>query len=466
MPHDLDVVQEAMSAAGQSRLVAYARRLDPSAQQCLVDQMARIDMDVLKIQRGLIAAVHSETTADNLDLAPAPSILKGEDQASDAEAESLGSAILEAGKVGIFVVAGGQGSRLGYDGPKGCYPATPVRQLSLFQVFAEKILAMGRRYGHPLPWYVMVSQSNEEATKAYFSEHQYFGLDKADIFFVCQNMLPALDADGEIVLAQPDEVFWSPDGHGGSLLALATDGALDDMRQRGIEQVFYFQVDNPLVQIADPIFLGYHAAAGAGMSTKVVAKRDADEKVGVVGLLGGKHGVIEYSDLSESERRATDELGRLKFNDGNIAVHFLERAFIERVAGENALPFHLARKSLLSVDLDTGERRQETGIKFETFIFDALRESAESVVLSVDRAAEFAPIKNAEGEDSPATSCAAQTEQFALWLEECGVEVMRDENGCSVHPIEISPSFAMNADELLTKDLEGLISVDKPFILE
>ena len=238
------------------------------------------------------------------------------------------------------------------------------------------------------------------------------------------------------------------------------------MKQRGIEQLFYFQVDNPLLEIADPIFLGYHKGAHAGMSTKVVAKRDAGEKVGVVGLIGGKHGVIEYSDLSPEELSATGTNGELRFNDGNIAVHFLERSFIEHVSVDGSLPFHLARKSVRFFDPESGEEREGTGIKFETFIFDALRESAESVVLRVDRRFEFAPIKNAEGNDSPETSKAAQSSQFAGWLEECGVDVKRDESGCPVHPIEISPLFALDADELLTRDLEGLSLEDGPINLE
>jgi UDP-N-acetylglucosamine/UDP-N-acetylgalactosamine diphosphorylase len=229
------------------------------------------------------------------------------------------------------------------------------------------------------------------------------------------------------------------------------------MAERGIDQIFYFQVDNPLVQMADPTFLGYHEMARAEMSTKVVPKRDAAEKVGVVGLVGGRFGVIEYSDLSPRELEARDAEGQLKFRDGNIATHLIRRDFVEGLtSGGLDLPIHVAHKRIACIDPETGASREVDGVKFETFVFDALRFSPNSVVLSVDRDVEFAPIKNADGEDSPATSRAAQVAMFANWLEKAGVNIPRDGDGVPTVAIEIDPTFADDAETLATQDLSGV----------
>ena len=198
---------------------------------------------------------------------------------------AIGAAALAAGEVAVVVVAGGSGTRLGFDGPKGTYPIGPVSAASLFQIHAEKIVALGRRYGKPLPLYVMTSPENHEATARFFAEHGQFGLDHVRLFV--QGQMPAVDREsGKILLAEKGHLALSPDGHGGTLKALAApgpDGApscLDEMRERGIRTIFYFQVDNPLVKIADPAFLGLHRQADAEMSFKVVEKQIARGEAG------------------------------------------------------------------------------------------------------------------------------------------------------------------------------------------
>ena len=454
---DHSKVRRDAEAAGQGHLFHRDAELTKETRARLTEELARLDWDLL----GRLAAdISASPGGASAVLEPAPSIVRGADPAADEEARVRGERLLADGRVAVFVVAGGQGSRLGFDGPKGLYPATPCQRKSLFRLFAEKVRARAGRAGRPLPWYVMTSRGNHDATVAYFEESDYFGLDRADVTFFSQAMLPAMDTDGRLLLERPGELFLSPNGHGGSLLALRESGALEDMVRRGVEQIFYFQVDNPLAVIADPVFMGYHDAAGAQMSTKVVPKRDAHEKVGVLGLVDGRYGVIEYSDLTSEEREVRDGDGRLRFNDGNIAIHALRRDFVEAVTVDGLdLPFHLARKGIECVDPVTGEPRRIEGVKFETFVFDALARCDRSVVLSVDRAEEFAPIKNAAGEDSPATSSEAQTEQFARWLEAAGVAVPRDADGRSVHRIEIAPAFADSASALAARDL-GDVHVD------
>jgi UDP-N-acetylglucosamine/UDP-N-acetylgalactosamine diphosphorylase len=213
--------------------------------------------------------------------------------------------LLQAGKVAAFVVAGGQGTRLGHPGPKGCLEATPVTKKPLFQVFAEQILAAGRRAGTPVPWYVMTSPANDVATKAFFRQHDYFGLAEGDVFFLTQGTMPAIGLDGKLILSAPGSLALSPDGHGGSLKALRNSGALADMARRGVELISYFQVDNPLVRCVDPLMLGLHAVEGAEMSAKCLPKREPLEKLGNFCVVDGKVTVIEYSDLPDELAHAT-----------------------------------------------------------------------------------------------------------------------------------------------------------------
>jgi UDP-N-acetylglucosamine/UDP-N-acetylgalactosamine diphosphorylase len=258
-----------------------------------------------------------------------------------------------------------------------------------------------------------------------------------------------MDLHGRLLLAGPGQLFLAPNGHGGSLAALADSGALEDMAQRGIETLSYFQVDNPLARPADPLFIGLHSQAAAGMSSKVVAKRDAGEKVGVIGSVDGKLGCIEYSDLSDELRDARDDAGRLVFRAGNIALHVLDVDFIQSLTagGKLQLPWHIAHKNMNVLAAD--DRRVDVeGVKFETFVFDALASSPKSVTLEVDRALEFSPVKNKEGQDS-AMSCRADLEAlFRSMLAGAGLPVPSGR-------IEIDPRLAEDATELAARAQAG-----------
>ncbi len=447
--------------AGQEHLFALVDTLDEPAAARFFEELASLDWDLIgRLKKQMSHGGGSGA----MDLAPAPSVKKG--SAEDGAAHARGEELLKKGAVAAFIVAGGQGSRLGFDGPKGMYPASPVRKQTLFQLFGAKIGALNDRYGIKMPWYVMTSRSNHEATLSYFQEQDWFGLGEDNVKLFSQDMLPAMDQEGRLLLESPGRLFLSPNGHGGSLLALKTSGALEEMASKGVEQIFYFQVDNPLAVMADPIFLGHHDLQEAQMSTKVVAKRDAAEKVGVVGLIGGKYGVIEYSDLSDDELNAKDDDGQLKFIDGNIAVHMLRRDFVESLTAQGFdLPYHVAKKNIPDIDPASGESRQTPGVKFETFVFDALTHCDKSVVLQVDRDFEFAPIKNAEGSDSPKTSTDAQSKMYATWLKACGQEVPCDSEGCPTCRIEIHPQFADSLEALKKKNL-GDLDFSRDLVLE
>jgi UDP-N-acetylglucosamine/UDP-N-acetylgalactosamine diphosphorylase len=290
-----------------------------------------------------------------------------------------------------------------------------------------------------------------------------------------QGQLPAVDRHtGKILLAEKGHIALSPDGHGGTLTALAAPGpngsqsCLDEMRERGIRTLFYFQVDNPLVQVADPGFIGLHRQAEAEISFKVVEKTFPDEKVGVVVRVHGQPQVIEYSDLPTelAERREPD--GRLQLWAGSIAVHLFERAFVERIAsGDTPLPFHRALKKVPYVD-ESGrvvEPLEPNAVKFETFIFDALPLAERWVLAETDRAVEFEPLKNATGPDSPASVRQRMSDLYADWLEAAGAQVPRRPDGSVPFGIEISPLFALDAAELKTK-LPPALAVEGPIYLK
>ncbi len=265
-----------------------------------------------------------------------------------------------------------------------------------------------------------------------------------------QGMLPSIDFSGKITLKEKGALFMSPDGHGGALKTLSRHGAVDEMEKRGIRYLFYFQVDNPLVKILDPVFIGHHVEEGAEMSSKVVEKKDPAEKVGVIGMFDGKPGVIEYSDLDNKEMNARDPDGRLLFSAGSIAIHLLNVAFIATCnQDEFHLPYHKAEKKIPYLD-ETGVAttpEEPNGVKFETFVFDALQYAKKTVTMEVLREEEFAPVKNPAGEDSPDSSRQALTALFRSWLKAAGFAADGDRS----QQIEISPLFALDADEFAKK---------------
>ena len=455
---DLQAVREALSQFGQEHLLRFFDALRPPRQAALLEQLAAIDFPQLRklIDQYVLGGPES-APGGKIDPLPAVSA-RDSDPAVQAElqdARRCGDELLKAGKVAAFVVAGGQGTRLGYEGPKGCLEATPVTNKPLFAVFAEQILAASRRHGVAIPWYVMTSPTNDVATQAFFRQHDSFGLNSDDVFFLRQGTMPAIGFDGRLLLASRDRLAVNPDGHGGSLQALRQSGALEDMERRGVELISYFQVDNPLVRCVDPLFLGLHDLRGVEMSAKALPKRDPMEKLGNFCRVDGKATIIEYSDLPEELARATGADGRLRFSAGSIAVHVLGREFVERLTagGHTQLPFHRAEKKVSCVD-DAGEAvspDEPNAVKLEMFVFDAMPLANDVVILETNRREEFSPIKNAEGPDSLQTSLHDQVRRSAAWLEAAGVTIPRDADGQIASPIEISPLFADSAEELARK---------------
>lgn len=441
--------------AQQEHVFDFWDELDSKGRRSLLDQLGGIDFQLL--------ARLDRLRGDTTKLARAPVVAPlepppvielprtGAEHEARAQAEAAGRLALEEGKVACFLAAGGQGTRLGWEHPKGTYPVGPVSQKSLFQLFAEQIVAINHRAKRDLLWFVMTSSSNRTETEEFFQRHGYFGIAPPQIHFLQQRDLPAVDFRGKLVLESKHSLATSPDGHGGALRALRESGALDEMTRRGIEYVFYFQVDNPLCRIADPVFLGYHIQRQSDMSTKWVRKVDPDEKVGLLAVRSGKLGVVEYSEIDEESRIAREPEGALRFRAGNTAIHVFSREFLEKVASpQYQLAYHLARKAVPFVDRKGNFLKPETpnAIKYEAFIFDVLPEARNHVALEIARELEFEPLKNAKGPYSPETVRAALVALHARWLEEAGVKIPRDAQGRPVGRYEVSPLTALSSDDL------------------
>lgn len=475
MSDRLSSIRAVLREHGQEHLLAFHDQLDERRRESLLDQIDQIDFDGLGdlVER---CVSHPAPALPPTGLQPAPYYPNRPGEAYDAgHYRRLGRDLVRAGKVAVFCVAGGQATRLGWSGPKGTYPATVVTGKPLFRVLTEQVVAHRNRSGVTIPFYIMTSPLNDADTRAFFLDNNCFGLNRRNIFMLPQGMLPTLDAaTGKLMLADKGTVAMNPDGHGGSIKALADSGALEDMISRGVEHISYFQVDNPLVKVIDPLFVGLHAAApdsSGEMSSKMVAKAGPDEKVGVFCRIDGKTTVIEYADLPEDLARQQDERGGLRFGAGSIAVHMISVRFIQALTedpGGFRLPLHAARRKVPYVDPGSGDRvvpDAPNAVKPETFVFDALPLAGSSIIYETSRVEEFAPIKNARDADSPATSHQVQSDRAGLWLEAAGVEIPRDADGHVAASIEISPMTALEREDLARVRLPASIAPGESVVL-
>ena len=431
---------------GQDHVLTGWDALSPAERVAFVGQLAGVNLTELD-------GLYKRKGEPHTVLPPRDRIAPLPVEAADAipaSAVAAGEDALRNGQVAALVVAGGQGSRLGFDKPKGMFPVGPVSGASLFQVHAEKVLALSRKYGKPVPLLVMTSPATHLDTEAYFRDHRFFGLPPEQVTFFQQGTMPALDlATGKLLLERPGSLFLSPNGHGGTLTALADTGLLADLKARGVRHVFYFQVDNPLVSVCDPAFVGRHIQTGSEASSKVVFKETPEEKVGIYALVDGRCGIIEYSDLPPEMAAEREPTGELRFRAGSPAIHVFSVPFLERVTtGVGRLAYHVARKKVPFYDPATEKTvtpDRENALKFEMFVFDALPLAERWLAVSVRREDEFAPLKNATGADSPEAVRKAMSDRSARWLRAAGVTVP---DGV---PVEVRPGFALNAAECAAK---------------
>lgn len=441
-----------LKEASQEHLIAHADQLPAADREKFLEQLQAIDWSLvaqLWQTRGQSAGVNAADAEAPRDLIRLPQ--NSAEREDWQHAQRVGENALRSGRVAVVVVAGGQGTRLGITFPKGLLPVGPLSQHTLFQKFFEQVRARQQRYGTTIPYAIMTSEATHTDTLQALEQNLWFGFDPDQVWPFCQGRMPAVDAEtGRALLAAPGQLALSPDGHGGILAAMARAGLLDRMRSRGIDTIFYHQIDNPTTVVADPSFLGWHLLRQREMSTKVVAKRSAEEKMGVAVDLNGATQVIEYSDLPAELAAQRDAQDQLKFWAGNTAIHAFQREFLERALLDNhALPFHIAKKA---VPYWTPEARSVTpespnAFKFERFIFDIMPWSKAALIVEANRAEEFNPIKNNTGNDTLET---AQTAMMALhrhWLRQAGATIADDV------PVEISPLVAVEP-----MDLQGCVT--------
>lgn len=450
-------IQKLLEKHNQNHLLAFWEQLNEGEKQNLLAQIQQLDF--VKIEDWVVNFVKkSVSTEISTKLSPprsySPVPVGAEQKRKYVKALELGKKLISAGKVAAFVVAGGQGTRLGFDGPKGNFPISPVKNKTLFRIFAEFIIAASDKYQTSCPWYVMTSPLNHDETIEIFRSNCHYGLKESDVFIFQQGTMPNFGFDGKILLADKANISSSPDGHGGSLKALCASGAIDDMKRRGVELLSYWQVDNPLVNIIDPLFIGLHALDKAEMSSKALVKAGPREKVGNFCLVDGKVTVIEYSDFPDELAEKQNPDGSLVFELGSIAIHIISTSFVEKLNSEGiSLPLHKAIKKIPYIDQQGKfvEPVEPNGVKLETFIFDALPLASKSIILQTLRGQEFAPTKNATGVDSVETTRQMMVDRAADWLESAGISIPRKPDGSVDCVIEIAPSFALEKEDIKAK---------------
>lgn len=451
---DYEEALRLLETEDQAHLLKFWPNLSTPQRTELLADIEAVDWALFREARDQSIAASAQVAPADLSppavvtLPASPSELAGLETATQ-----IGKELLSDGSVAALVVAGGQGTRLGFAGPKGMFPITPVKNKSLFQHFAETVLAARRRYQCEFPWLIMTSPDNHSQTTAFFEDNGFFGLSPTRVRFFPQGVLPSLSEDDRILLEERHRIGFSPDGHGGALRALRRSGLLDELHAEGIRYISSFQVDNPLITPLDPAFIGLVHQHGSQVGTKVVRKASDDEKVGVFASAAGTTCVVEYTVLPESLARSRNPDGSRTFDFANIAAHVFDLAFARDITAPETgrkMPWYSARKKAPYVDLATGRRvepDEPNAKKLEQFIFDAIPLAKNALQFEVRRSDEFSPVKNASGPDSPETARRDLIDQATRWLEQCGVE-MPETDPDKRPAVEISPLFAFDVDEL------------------
>ncbi|KAJ3319911.1 UDP-N-acetylglucosamine pyrophosphorylase [Boothiomyces sp. JEL0866] len=446
-------VKQKLSEHGQGHLLDFYDSLDTEKKQALINNVK--DLNLARINQIFKTATSAKPTSKNVSPLPKDAF---DSTLYDAQKTKSwydkGLSLIAQNKVAVILLAGGQGTRLGSSDPKGCYNIQLPSGKSLFQLQGERILKVQQLAQKltaekvVIPWYVMTSGPTRAATEAFFISKNYFGLDKSNVFFFNQGVLPAFTFEGKIFLESKESPAFSPDGNGGIYAALKSEGVIADLEKRNIPYIHAYCVDNCLVKVPDPVFIGYCVAKNADCGAKSIPKKNPDEAVGVICLRDGKPSVVEYSEIDPEMSRSRDASGALIYNAANIANHFYTTEFLKKIEKfEHLLEYHIAKKKIKHINAEGVEIKPESsnGIKLELFIFDVFPFTERFAVLECARKDEFSPLKNAPGSndgDSPDTSRADIMAQHVRFVEAAGGKVVSEDGSAPVFEISPLVSFA------------------------
>lgn len=386
----------------QEHLLNFYNELTKEEQENLLNQINTIDFDLMKkLYNNRNEIPDKDKKIENVPYVKKEALTNEEKETF----EKIGAEIIKNRKIAVCQMAGGQGTRLGHNGPKGTLIIDKINPpKSIFEIFADKLKETYENYGVKIRWYLMTSNANDKETKDFFETNNYFGYGKENICFFKQGELPLLDEEGKIVLQEKGVVFMAPDGNGGIYEALRKNNILHQMKEDGIEYLGIGNVDNILLNMLDPIFVGIMVKDNYELATKTTTKVSPEEKIGVVCTMDGKPGVIEYTEISEEMANSRDENGDLLYGEGYYGCSIFRRTLLEKITDK--LNYHIAFKKNNYID-NNGNKIEAIApntYKFEAFIFEGFNMSKNLLALSVKREEEFAPIKNKDGVDSIETA--------------------------------------------------------------
>ena len=381
---------------GQMQLLKYYDELDEAGKQGLLTAIENIDWSFEEDLKNPV-----DLSGKDRDIKPIEGLRRAAIEQRLEEFETAGIEAIRAGKVAAVLLAGGMGTRLGVDGPKGAYDIGITKPLYIFEQQMKNLLEVTEKCGVIVPLYIMTSDKNHEQTTSFWKEHDYFGYPESEVKFFKQDMAPAVDYDGKIILESKGMPALSPNGNGGWFATMKRAGLCEDLHARGVEWLNIYAVDNVLQRIADPVFVGATILSGANCGAKAVCKTEPFEKVGVLCLDGDQPDIIEYYELTDEMANLRDKNGDLVYSYGVIMNYLFRLTKLEEIV-DRKIPVHIVEKKIecLCEDGVTRKPEKENGKKFEMLAVDLIKPMGSVLPFEVVREKEFAPIKNKTGVDS------------------------------------------------------------------